>query len=131
MRREGQKCLKRTQVSAPHKDIDKMSDKIVYQLDQLEQKVLRLNTIVDSLLIGLKNLEGVETRVGQLNNIVDSISKELTAVEKDLLILRGEANIVGGKVNGIVEARGWVLKSFATVAIAAVVTWVIGGGLDK
>jgi len=84
-----------------------MSDKIVYQVDQLEGKVRQLHAELDEL------------------------NDEFRTVEKDLLTLKGSTVAVTTTVDGIVETRGWVFKAVASVIIAAVVAWVIGGGLDS
>ena len=84
-----------------------MTDKLNYQVDQLELKVR------------------------QLHSELDALNDEFRTVEKDLLQVKGEASAVGSTVDGIVETRGWVFKAIASLLIAAIVSWVIGGGLDS
>ena len=84
-----------------------MTDKLNYQVDQLELKVR------------------------QLHSELDALNDEFRTVEKDLLTVKGEASAVGSTVDGIVETRGWFLKAIAALFIAAIVSWVIGGGLDS
>ena len=84
-----------------------MTDKMNYQVDQLELKVRQLHSELDLLNIEFRN------------------------VEKELLTMKGEASAVGSTVDGMVETRGWAFKAVASVLIAAVVAWVIGGGLDS
>tara|TARA_R100000935_G_scaffold20389_1_gene38544 strand:+ start:1387 stop:1644 length:258 start_codon:yes stop_codon:yes gene_type:complete len=82
-------------------------DKLTYQVDQLEYKVKQLHAELDEL------------------------NDEFRKVEKDLLLVKGEATVVGTTVNGIVETRGWAFKAIGSVFIAAACWFVIGGGLDK
>lgn len=84
-----------------------MTDKMNYQVDQLELKVRQLHSELDLLNVEFRN------------------------VEKDLLTMKGEASAVGNTVDGMVETRGWAFKAVASVFIAAVIAWVIGGGLDS
>lgn len=84
-----------------------MTDKMGYQVDQLENKLRQLHIELDEL------------------------HDEFRTVEKDLLTLKGTTFAVSTTVDGIVETRGWAFKAMVTVMVAAVVAWVTGGGLDS
>jgi len=84
-----------------------MTDKIAYQVDQLD------------------------LRFRQLHDELDELNDEVREVEKDIIAMKGKAVAVEGAVDGIVETRVWVLRAFLGVIIAAVGSWIMGGGLDS
>ena len=84
-----------------------MTDKIAYQVDQLDIKFR------------------------QLHGELDKLNDEVREVERDIIKMKGKAVAVEGTVDGMVETRGWVFKTIAGLLIAAVFYWIIGGGLDS
>ena len=84
-----------------------MTDKMTYQVDQLD------------------------IRFRQLHGELDKLNDEVREVEKEIIAMQGKAVAVEGAVDGIVETRLWVFRAFLGVIIAAVGSWIMGGGLDS
>jgi len=84
-----------------------MTDKMAYQVDQLDIKFR------------------------QLHSELDKLNDEVREVEKEIIAMQGKAVAVEGTVDGIVEMRVWVIRTVLGLIIAAVGAWIIGGGLDS
>jgi len=84
-----------------------MTDKIAYQVDQLD------------------------LRFRQLHGELDKLNDEVREVEKEIIAMQGKAVAVEGAVDGIVETRVWVFRTVLGLIIASVGAWIMGGGLDS
>ena len=84
-----------------------MTDKLIYQVDQLEEKLKQLHTEFDDL-----NAQVIE-------------------VEKNLLVLKGEATQVGQSVKTMKEKSGWLYKIITAGFVSAIIGWIVAGGLGK
>jgi len=84
-----------------------MSDKLIYQVDQLEEKLARLHSEFDEL------------------------NKQVTKVEKNLITLKGETQVVEKAVTSINSNTGWVVKVILAGFITAFTAWIVSGGLSS
>jgi len=83
-----------------------MTDKLNYQVDQLTSKVDLLHAELDAL------------------------DEQVTSVEKNLLILKGEATVVEKSVASITTSTNWLFKIVSAGFVTAVIGWIIAGGLS-
>jgi len=84
-----------------------MTDKMTYQVDQLEDKVKRLH---EELL---------------------TLNTQVIAVEKNLLVLRGEATLVEKEVTSMASKSGWLYKIITAGFVTAIIAWIVAGGLAE
>ena len=82
-----------------------MTDKLIYQVDQLEDKLKKLHSEFDEL------------------------NSQVTEVEKNLLVLKGEAAGVEDAVKSMRDKSGWLYKVLTAAAASAIIGWVVAGGL--
>jgi len=82
-----------------------MDDKLNYQVDQLDDKVKRLHVELDTL------------------------NKQVTEVEKTLLVLKSETHAVESTVKNITNKSGWIQKVVIAGFVSAGIAWIIAGGL--
>jgi len=82
-----------------------MDTKLPYQVEQLEDKLARLQTELDGL------------------------DKQVTEVEKNLLVLKGEASVVEQAVATITNNTGWLFKIIVAGFVTTIVGWIVAGGL--
>ena len=84
-----------------------MTDKLIYQVDQLEDKLKQLHAEFDDL------------------------NSQVTQVEKNLLVLKGEAVVVEQAVKSMTNKSGWLYKIVTAGFVSALIGWIIAGGLAK
>tara|TARA_R110002126_G_scaffold10818_1_gene49355 strand:- start:3153 stop:3407 length:255 start_codon:yes stop_codon:yes gene_type:complete len=84
-----------------------MTDKLIYQVDQLEEKLKKLHTEFDDL-----NAQVIE-------------------VEKNLLLLKSEAASVEQSVKTMKDKSGWLYKIITAGFVSAIIGWIVAGGLGK
>ena len=82
-----------------------MDDKLNYQVGELDDKVKRLHSELDTL------------------------NQQVIAVEKNILILKGEATIVEQAVTTMTKNSGWLYKVITAGFVTAIITFVVAGGL--
>tara|TARA_R110002124_G_scaffold76371_1_gene204667 strand:- start:323 stop:577 length:255 start_codon:yes stop_codon:yes gene_type:complete len=82
-----------------------MTDKLIYQVDQMEEKLRRLHSELDVL------------------------NSQVTAVEKNLLVIKGEAAAVEHAVDSLTSSNGWILKITSAGFVAAFIGWIVAGGM--
>ena len=84
-----------------------MTDKLIYQVDQLEEKLKKLHSEFDDL-----NAQVIE-------------------VEKNLLLLKSEAASVEQSVKTMKDKSGWLYKIITAGFVSAIIGWIVAGGLGK
>jgi len=82
-----------------------MDDKLNYQVSEMEDKLKRLTAELDIL-----NLQVI-------------------AVEKNILILKGEATVVEQAVATMTKNSGWLYKVITAGFVTAIIGFVVAGGL--
>lgn len=82
-----------------------MTDKMIYQVEQLEDKVKRLHEELVSL------------------------NTQVIAVEKNLLVLKGEATLVEKEVTSMSTKSGWLYKIVTAGFVTSIIAWIVAGGL--
>ena len=84
-----------------------MTDKMIYQVEQLEDKVKRLHEELVSL------------------------NTQVIAVEKNLLVLKGEATLVEKEVTSMSTKSGWLYKIVTAGFVTSIIAWIVAGGLAE
>ena len=84
-----------------------MTDEMNYQVDQLEDKVKRLH---EELI---------------------TLNAQVIAVEKNLLVLRGEATLVEKEVTSMASKSGWLYKIITAGFVTSIIAWIVAGGLAE
>ena len=83
-----------------------MTDKLNYQVGQLEDKV------------------------GELNKELDDLTQQVNVTEKSLLTLKGEVTIVEQSVDSIKNSITWLFKITSAGLVTVIIAWIVAGGLS-